>query len=82
LAIARRYGVSNVRVFGSTARGDDKAESDIDLLVDIPRKMGLFDLEQFQIDLANHLGVRVDVVPASMLKPRMAKRVTESLATL
>jgi predicted nucleotidyltransferase len=82
LAIARRHGVTNVRVFGSTARGDDEAGSDIDLLVDIPPRMGLFVLERFQIDLADHLGVSVDVVPATMLNPRVAKRVNMDLATL
>jgi predicted nucleotidyltransferase len=69
LEIAHRYGVTNIRVFGSTARGDDEKGSDIDLLVDIPPKMGLFDLERFQIELADVLGVRTDVVPARMVKP-------------
>lgn len=73
LAIAQRYGVTNVRVFGSTARGDDEPGSDIDLLVDIPPKMGLFDLEAFQIAISNHLGVSVDVVPARMVKPFYAE---------
>lgn len=75
LAIANDYGVTNIRVFGSTARGDDEPGSDIDLLVDIPSTMGLFDLERFQIKLSDQLGVCVDITPASMLKPRVKKRV-------
>jgi predicted nucleotidyltransferase len=42
LEIAHAYGASNVRVFGSTARGDDTADSDIDLLVDLAPSVGLF----------------------------------------
>jgi predicted nucleotidyltransferase len=75
LAIAQAYGASNVRVFGSTARGDDAVGSDIDLLVDLAHSVGLFDLERLQIAICDLLGVMVDVVPASMLKPRVKERV-------
>jgi predicted nucleotidyltransferase len=82
LEIADRYGVTNLRVFGSTARGDDEPGSDIDLLVDIPARMGLFDLERFQLDLSDHLGVSVDVVPARMVKPFYAEFIFGEATTL
>lgn len=77
LAIAQAYGASNVRVFGSTARGDDAAGSDIDLLVDLDPSVGLFDLERLQIAIADLLGVKVDVVPESILNPFIAEFVYE-----
>lgn len=82
LAIVGRFGASNVRVFGSTARGDDEPGSDIDLLVDIPPKMGLFDLERLQIAIADLLGVKVDVVPARMVKPRVELRIRADVVPL
>jgi predicted nucleotidyltransferase len=82
LAIAKAYGASNVRVFGSTARGDDAAGSDIDLLVDLAPHVALFDLERLQIAISDLLGVKVDVVPASMLKPRVKERVEDDVVLL
>ncbi len=65
----------NVRVFGSVARGDDTATSDIDLLVDLDEGVGLLDLTGLQRELSELLGVSVDVVPADTLKPRIRSRV-------
>jgi predicted nucleotidyltransferase/DNA-binding XRE family transcriptional regulator len=61
----------NVRVFGSVARGEDTATSDVDLLVDLEPGVGLLALGELEHELTDLLGVKVDVVPAEMLKPRM-----------
>lgn len=68
-AVAASHGVTNVRLFGSVARGEDTADSDVDLLVDLPAGMGLFGLGRATHALEQVLGVRVDLVPASDLKP-------------
>lgn len=68
--LAERYGISNVRIFGSVARGDFHARSDIDFLVDIPREATLFDLSRFRRELSGLLGVDVDVVSSRALLPR------------
>ena len=68
--LAERYGISNVRIFGSVARGDSHAGSDIDFLVDIPREATLFDLSRFRRELAALLGVEVDVVSSRALLSR------------
>ncbi len=70
--IAARYGLSNVRVFGSVARGEDTPGSDIDLLVDVAPGVGLLGLARCERDLEALLGVPVDLVPASDLKPGVA----------
>ena len=61
LAIASRYRVRNVRVFGSVLAGNDRDNSDLDLLVDALPGATLFDLGGLQEELASTLGIRVDV---------------------
>ena len=71
LATAAKYGASNVRVFGSVARGEDTPQSDIDLLVDLSPRSGLVALGRLERELSETLGVSVDVVPADSLRPRV-----------
>jgi predicted nucleotidyltransferase len=67
-ATAAQRGASNLRVFGSVARGEDSDASDIDLLVDLAPGTGLLGLIGLQRELAELLGKEVDLVPASGLK--------------
>jgi len=71
LAIAERYGARDVRVFGSVARGEDTAESDVDLLVRFEKGATLLD----QAGLSAELEQLLDVVSESGLKPRIRERV-------
>jgi predicted nucleotidyltransferase/DNA-binding XRE family transcriptional regulator len=66
--LAERRGLRNVRVFGSVARGEDRDGSDIDLLVDVDDGVGLVAIAGLARELADLLGVPVDVVPADSLK--------------
>jgi hypothetical protein len=75
LEIADARGARNLRVFGSIARGEDHAESDVDLLVDLDRGVGLVGLAGLTRELTELLGVPVDVVPANTLKPRIRDEV-------
>jgi uncharacterized protein len=68
------YGIRNVRVFGSVARGTDGPDSDIDLLVDLPAGTSLFTLARLENDLADLLGTKVDVVPAGNLREHLVDR--------
>lgn len=65
--LATAAHVSDVRVFGSTARGEQTAGSDADLLVTPNAHATLFDIAQFEIDLEMLLGVPVSAVPATAL---------------
>jgi predicted nucleotidyltransferase len=69
LAAASRRGASNLRVFGSVARGDYDNQSDIDFLVDFEPSRSLIDVAGLILDLQEILGVPVDVVEASTLRP-------------
>ena len=71
---AHRRGATNVRVFGSVACGQDRPDSDIDLVVDFDvRSRGLFALARLQDELALLLGERVEVVPLDALAPLVAE---------
>lgn len=67
LALARRHGASNVRVFGSVARREHSPGSDIDFLVDLEAGRDLFDLGGLQADLRDLLAMPVDLVESRCL---------------
>lgn len=66
-AIAARYGVQALWVFGSVARGEAEEESDLDLLVSLEPGRSLFDLGGLAYDLGELLDCRVDVVTVGAL---------------
>jgi predicted nucleotidyltransferase len=68
LEAARRYGITNLRVFGSVARGDDTAQSDVDLLVDAPRGTTYFDLARLKREVEDLTGLTFDIHTHSGLK--------------
>jgi predicted nucleotidyltransferase/DNA-binding XRE family transcriptional regulator len=82
LASAASFGVRNVRVFGSVARGEDRVDSDLDLLVDLPSDIGLFDLARIREALTEIVGAPVDIVPATDLKPDVRARIQRELVAL
>lgn len=60
--IAKRYGVENVRVFGSVARGEERPDSDIDFLVHMQEGKSAFDMIHFKHDVEELFSRHVDVV--------------------
>lgn len=82
LQIAQRYGVSNLRVFGSVARGEEQQRSDIDLLVDPGPETTLFDLAAMLDEVEALLGEPVDLVTPSGLSPRFRERVLDEAVAL
>src|SRR5580698_3200337 len=81
VAAAAAHGVTNLRVFGSVARGQDRPDSDVDLLADLPPGMGLLGLGRVQAELEDILGARVDMV-AGTLKPEVRARADRELVPL
>jgi predicted nucleotidyltransferase len=79
MAIAARHHASRVRLFGSVARGEDKPDSDIDLLVDFEQESSLFDLMRLSRELEELLGRAVDVVSVGGLKSRDRAILAESV---
>lgn len=75
LRVAARRGARNVRVFGSIARGEADAESDVDFLVEMEDGRSLFDMGGLLMDLQELLGCKVDVVSDGGIRERIRDRV-------
>lgn len=75
LMIAARHGARNVRLFGSAARGEDRPDSDLDLLVDMESGRSLLDLVGLAQDLEDLLLRKVDVLTDASIHPALRPRI-------
>ena len=80
--LRERYAVRSLSVFGSYARGEQTAESDLDLLVEFDEVPGMFAFVDLELELEDRLGLAVDLFTRPMLKPRMAPRVERDLVAV
>jgi predicted nucleotidyltransferase len=75
----RRLGVEHLYLFGSTARGEARDDSDVDLFFDHEKgKLGLFEVMDVKERAAGILGRHADVMTRDSLHPRLRKRIEES----
>jgi len=82
LEIARRYGASDIRIFGSVARGDNTEASDVDLIVRFEPGRSLFDHGGLLMDLQDLLGVKVDVISEHGMRERFRNHVMKEAIPL
>ena len=82
LEIAARHGASNVRVFGSVARGEDTERSDLDLLVDLDENVSLSDLGLFAEDVHDLLLCDVQAVSSDGLHRLLRDRILREAKAL
>ena len=80
--LGERFGVRNIRVFGSVARGEATPESDLDLLVDVDRGHGYFDMAGFALGVEDQIGVFTQVATPRGLKFRIRDRVIREAVAL
>lgn len=82
LQTASQYGAYNVRIFGSVARGEADASSDVDFLVEMEPGRSLFDLGGLLMDLQELLNCKVDIVTEKGLRERIRERVLREAISL
>ena len=75
--LEEQYKVKRIGVFGSYLRGEQKATSDLDLLVEFIEPISLFDFLRLEDSLEQKLGIKVDLVMSDVLKPRIKDKIKE-----
>lgn len=69
LPILKQAGVTRSSIFGSYVRGDNREDSDIDMLVDLPKGKSLLDLVDLEMKLEKILGKKVDLITYRSISP-------------
>jgi predicted nucleotidyltransferase len=82
MALAGTYDITNVRIFGSVARGDAAPDSDIDFLVDFPPQLSLLDLSAFVRGLKALLDYPVQVVSAAHVRDELREYMLKDIHVL
>jgi predicted nucleotidyltransferase len=82
LSMAARHGASDIRVFGSVLHGNDRPDSDIDLLAEFEPGRSLLDVIGLEQELEELLGRRVEVLTVGGLSPYLEERILAEAATL
>ncbi len=82
LNIAAKHGAYNVRVFGSVARGEDRPDSDVDLLVDVETTTSSWFPAGLILDLEQILGRQVEIVTEKGLNPQLREQVLREAVPL
>ena len=75
-------GMSNPRVFGSALRGEDREDSDLDILVDPAPRASLLAMERLQAELANVTGVKIDLRTPEEIHAKFREKVLAEAASL
>jgi hypothetical protein len=82
IEIARHHRASDIRVFGSVARGDADPDSDIDLIVDFEPKASLYDMAGLMLDWEAFPGHKVDIVELHDGNMRFQQRILNDVVSL
>ncbi|MEM2058555.1 MAG: nucleotidyltransferase family protein [Thermoproteota archaeon] len=79
--LREKFRVKTIGVFGSYTRGEEKEDSDLDVLVEFEEQaeLSLLDFIRLENYLSEELGVKVDLVEKNTLKPRIGKRILEEV---
>ncbi len=77
--LREKYKVKTLGIFGSYVRGEQTKKSDVDILVEFEKPLGLLDFVGLQLELSEILGKKVDLVPKNALKPRIGKHILEEV---
>jgi len=77
--LASRYGIATMGVFGSCVRGEQDASSDVDILVEFDRPIGLLRFLEIEEALGRLLDARVELVTRRALKPHIGRRILEEV---
>ena len=75
LRVLRKHHVKRAGIFGSYARGEQNKRSDVDILVETPKGISLYDFIGIKLELEDSLKKRVDLVQYTAIKPLLRERI-------
>ena len=78
-SLRERFKVKEMGVFGSYVRGEQKEDSDIDVLVEFEEPIGLLEFTALERNLSEIMGEQVDLVMKTALKPRIGKHILKEV---
>jgi hypothetical protein len=73
--ILKEAGVTKSSIFGSYVRGEQRDDSDVDILIDLPNSKSLFDFVDLKLKLEDVLQKKVDLVEYDVIKPRIRDQI-------
>ena len=73
--ILKRNGIKKAGIFGSYVKGEQKKNSDIDILANVPKSVNLFDFIGIKLELEDALGKKVDLVEYKLIRPEIKKTI-------
>ncbi len=82
--LAEKFGVAELGLFGSRVRGDNRDDSDLDVLVTFrpDAYVSLFTLVELELTISDRLGVKIDLAMKGSLKPKIETRILEEVQYL
>ena len=80
--LTKKYNIERIGIFGSVVRGEDTDKSDVDLIVDFKKPIGLMDLVGLEFYLSDKIGRKVEVATRKSLSPYIQDRVFKQERTI
>ena len=82
--LTQKYGIIGIGVFGSYVRGEQRPDSDLDILIELqdPPHLDLFDLVNLEYELSDLLGTKVDLAIKKNLRKRIGQRILSEVITV
>lgn len=82
--LKEKYKIKEIGIFGSYVRGEQKGESDLDILIEFEEdaKLSLLDVVGLEIELSDLLGIKVDLVERKSLKPYIGKHILKEVVSI
>lgn len=80
--LKEKYYVKNMGIFGSYARGEEKEGSDLDILVEFEKTIGLFKFIELENYISDTLGIKIDLVSKKALKPRIGRHILKEVVNI
>ncbi|MEZ4527635.1 MAG: nucleotidyltransferase family protein [Desulfobacterales bacterium] len=78
--LTEKHSVKEIGIFGSYVRGSQRDDSDVDILIDFEEYPTLFEFVGIEDELSRHLGLKVDLVMKSGLKPKTGRHILKEVS--